>query len=171
MLNLRSAAVPSDDDLIRWSLDNPGFRFEFVTGETLVTPAGGRSGLRNAKLHLELGAWAEAHGFQAFGSSTGFVFGDLKVSPDEALLRAGRFSALSEDDQEKLVPLAPDVAVEILPKSQQHGKEREGVHAKCDAMARPGVGYVVLLDPFAKTVHEWGTQPASFPDLTIVFDV
>jgi Uma2 family endonuclease len=41
MLNLRRAAIPSDEDLIRWSLDNPGYRFEYVNGEiTIVSPTG-----------------------------------------------------------------------------------------------------------------------------------
>jgi Uma2 family endonuclease len=52
-----------------------------------------------------------------FGSNTGFVFGEklvLKVSPDEALIERTRFEALSDVDQEKLVPIAPDIAVGSL---------------------------------------------------------
>jgi Uma2 family endonuclease len=171
MLNLRSATIPSDEDLIRWSLDHPGYRFEYVNGEiTIVSPTGGKSGIRNSALHAKLYAWAKAHGYQIFGSNTGFVFGTssiLKVSPDEALMEDARFSALSEADQEKLVPLAPDIAVELVSKSQEYGKKREDVVMKCEAMFDNGVKHVVMLDAYAtraaQRVQTWGSAPPDFP--------
>jgi Uma2 family endonuclease len=172
MLNLRSATIPSDEDLIRWSLDHPGYRFEYVNGEiTIVSPTGGKSGIRNSALHAKLYAWAKANGYEIFGSNTGFVFGTssmLKVSPDEALVKTERFSALSEDDREKLVPLAPDIAVELVSKSQEYGKKRGDVIVKCKAMFENGVEHVVMLDPYAtigaERVRAWGEPPPDFPN-------
>ncbi len=171
MLNLRSSTVPSDDELIRWANDHPGYRFEYVNGEiTIVSPTGGKSGIRNSALHAKLYVWAKGHGYVIFGSNTGFVFGEtsiLKVSPDEALVQNARFDSLSEEEQEKLVPIAPDIAVELISKSQEYGKKREDVKAKCEAMSANGVNFVVMLDPYTKEKAErvttWGTRPLAFP--------
>ena len=116
------------------------------------------------------------HGSEAFGPSSGVNFSGLKVSPDEVLLRAGRFAALPEEDQECFIPLAPDVAVELISPGQGYGKTRGGVIPKCQAMFAAGVGYIVMLDPYAETEAErvmtWGTAPPNFPtDWAEVFKI
>ncbi len=171
MITLLSATVPSDDDLIRWSIDNPGYRFEYFAGEIhIVSPTGGMSGIRNSELHAKLYAWAKANAYRTFGSNTGFVFGadePLKVSPDEALIKTERFDALSVDEWEKLIQIPPDVAAVLVSKSQKYGKRREDVRAKCQAMFDNGVPYVIMLDPYgnvqAERVTTWGTRPPGFP--------
>ncbi len=167
MLSLRSTTIPSEDEIVRWSLDNPGFRFEFVDGNTIVTPTGGKSGIRSNALNLKLGVWARKHGYRAFGSSTLFIFADVKVSPDEALLRAERFDVLSDAEQENSVKVAPDIAVEIISRSQQAGKDRIEVQRKCEAMFRAGTSFVLMLDPYTSVASErvttWGTPPPDFP--------
>ncbi len=167
MLTLRSATVPSDEELVRWSLDNPGFRFEYFNGEVTVSPTTAKSGVRTSALNQKLGAWAKSHGYRSFGSSTLLAFGGLKVSPDEVLLRAERFAALSDDDQDQALSLPPDIAVEIVSKSQNWGKARGGVEPKCKAMSEAGVLYVVMLDPYAsiqaERVTTWGAPPPDFP--------
>jgi Uma2 family endonuclease len=74
VINLHSAIIPSDDDLVRWAIDNPGYRFEYFGGEIhIVSPTGGKSGIRNSELHAKLYAWAKANSYRIFGSNTGFV--------------------------------------------------------------------------------------------------
>ena len=166
MISLRHAP-PSDEQIIQWSLDNPGMRFEYVNGEITVSPTTGISGKRQSALNLKLAAWAKAHGYDSFGSSTLFNFGGLKVSPDEVLIRSERFLALSPEEQDESVKLVPDVAVEIVSKSQGYGKTRGGVLPKCEAMETAGVGFILMLDPYADTDSDretsWGNPPPDFP--------
>jgi Uma2 family endonuclease len=166
MLSLRHAP-PSDDEIVQWSIDNPGFRFEYVSGEVTVSPTTGKSGVRQSALNFKLAGWAAANGYESFGSSTLFHFGNLQVSPDAALMLEERFAALSEDEQDEIVTLVPDVSVELVSKSQGFGKARRGVIPKCKAMNEAGVAYVLMLDPYAQApaerVMEWGTPPPGFP--------
>jgi Uma2 family endonuclease len=67
-----------------------------------------------------------------------------------------------------LPPLAPDVVVELR---SENDRGREAIAEKCERWVAYGVGYVVLLDPFTKTIREWGVQPLGFPDLTAVFNL
>jgi Uma2 family endonuclease len=167
MISLRHEP-PTDEQIIQWSLDNPGVRFEYVNGEITVSPTTGISGVRRSALNLKLAIWAKAHGYRSFGSSTLFHFGGLKVSPDEVLILAARFDALSPEEQGETVLLVPDVAVEIVSRGNVFGKTRGGVLPKCQAMNGAGVGYVVMLDPSAadpaERVTTWGTPPPNFPN-------
>jgi Uma2 family endonuclease len=157
---------PTEADIFEWAAANPGYRFEYVNGEVTVSPSTGKSGVRQSELNQKLGAWAKANGYHSFGSSTLFHFGGLLVSPDEVLILAKRFDALSEEEQDETVRIVPDVAVEIVSRSQGHGKLRGGVLPKCKAMSEAGVGYVLMLDPYAAAVDRvtpWGTPPPGFP--------
>jgi Uma2 family endonuclease len=166
MIALRHSP-PSVEDIMQWSEDNPGYRFEYVNGEvTIVSPTTPASGRRTSALNVKLGIWAKANGYVSFGSSTLFQFGGLKVSPDEVLLRAEIFDALSLEEQDQIGTVLPDVAVEIVSKSQGQGKERRGVLPKCKAMHAARVGHVLMLDPYAhgeERITEWGVAPANFP--------
>jgi len=71
MISLRHEP-PTDEQIIQWSLDNPGVRFEYVDGEITVSPTTGISGVRRSALNLKLAIWAKAHGYRSFGSSTLF---------------------------------------------------------------------------------------------------
>ena len=166
MISLRHSP-PTDEQIIQWSLDNPGVRFEYVNGEITVSPTSGLSGKRTSALTFKLAAWAKAHSYDSFGSSTLFHFGGLKVSPDDVLILTAVFAALSAEEQDETVKLVPNVAVEIIARSQGFGKTRGGVLPKCMAMYAAGVGHVVMLDPYAATDGErvvvWGTVPPDFP--------
>jgi len=153
---------------MQWSDDNPGYKFEYVNGAvTIVSPTTPASGRRTSALNVKLGIWAKAHGYVSFGSSTLFQFDHLKVSPDEVLVLAERFDALSPEEQDRIGTLVPDIAVEIVSKSQGQGKERRGVLPKCKAMHEASVGYVVMLDPYAQgheRITKWGVAPPNFPN-------
>ncbi len=77
-----------------------------------------------------------------------------------------RFAALSDEEQDETVTLVPDVAVELVSKSQGYGKTRGGLFPKCVAMHGANVRYTLLLDPYASgmdRVTAWGTPPPEFP--------
>jgi Uma2 family endonuclease len=166
MIALRHSP-PSVEELMQWSDDNPGYRFEYVNGEvTIVSPMTPASGRRTSALNAKLWMWAQANGYVSFGSSTLFQFGGLTVSPDEVLVRAEIFDALTPEEQDQIGDLIPEIAVEIVSKSQGQGKERRGVLPKCKAMHEARVGYVLILDPYAvgdERVTEWGVAPPNFP--------
>ena len=129
-------------------------------------PDDGKSGVRTSALNVKLGVWAKAHGYTSFGSSTLFHFDEVQVSPDEVLILTHRFTALSEEEQDNTVTLVPDVAVERISKSQGYGKTRRVVIPKCTRMHNAKVGYVLMLDPYAKgsdRLAAWGSPPPDFP--------
>lgn len=158
---------PSVEEIMQWSVDNPGYRFEYVNGEvTIVSPTTPASGRRTSTVNVKLGMWAKADGYVSCGSSTLSHFGGLKVSPDEVLVRAETFDALSAHEQDQIGNLVPDVVVEIVSKSQGQGVERGAVLPKCKAMHEARVGYVLMLDPYAhgeQRVTEWGVAPPNCP--------
>lgn len=86
-------------------------------GEVLFYyPTGGGSGASNSDLAIELGIWARRDGTgRTFDSSTLFVLPNgAKRSPDAAWVTNAKWDALSDEEQEKPVPFAPDFAAEIL---------------------------------------------------------
>ncbi len=102
----------------RFAKQNEGIKTEMTMDGDLIAyyPTGGGSGVSNIKLSRLLDEWAEADGTGvAFDSSTLFVLPEgARRSPDAAWLRKDRWETLSEEDQEKPVPFAPDFAAEIL---------------------------------------------------------
>lgn len=96
-----------------------------------MTPAGGGSGHRNIKISAQLQLWAEQDGSGiAFDSSTGFVLPNGATrSPDASWLELARWNALTEDQQERFLPLCPVFVVELMSPTdslpEAHEKMRE----------------------------------------------
>ena len=82
---------------------------------TIMTPAGGGSSNRNAKLCRQLEGWVEASGLGvSFDSSVGFKFpNDLCRSPDASWVRSDRWDTLTTEEQESLPPICPDFVIEL----------------------------------------------------------
>ena len=88
-----------------------------MNGDLIVySPTGGGSGLSNTNLTCDLNIWVRQLGTgYVFDSSTLFVLPNgARRSPDAAWVTSDRWDALSEEEQEKPVPFAPDFAAEIL---------------------------------------------------------
>src|SRR5271163_2690574 len=104
-VRLRTEAPMSDLELMRFCAANESLRVEREpNGEILVmTPAGSKTGKINMRVSRLLDEWAEADGRGvAFDSSTGFTLPDGSMrNPDAAWLLAGRWNALSDEDQER----------------------------------------------------------------------
>lgn len=167
---LMDRAIVDDDALMELSEALRPSRVERLGGKIVVSPGtGGETGRRNSRLTRLLDEYAETHGFESFDSSTGFHVSDGDApSADHALLKTERWNALTPEDRRKLPPLAPDVVVELR---SENDRGREAIAEKCERWVAYGVGYVVLLDPFTKTIREWGVQAPGFPDLTAVFNL
>ena len=124
-------------------------RRELVRGVSIeMSPTGGRHGRLTALLTTFLSGHVEAHGLGAvYGAETGFLIErdpDTVRAPDVAFVAAGRVV-----DTDEFLPLAPDLAVEVLSPSDRYGEVDDKVHQWLAAGARQ----VWVVDPAAQRVH------------------
>ena len=142
----------SDEDLMLFCAANDIARIEReVDGEILVmSPAGNRTGRKNAAIIRALDAWAEEDGRgYAFDSSTGFTLPDGSIrSPDAAWIEAARWDALSEQDKNRFSPLCPDFVIELRSPSDNLA----GLEAKMAQWTANGAKLAWLIDPLGQTV-------------------
>jgi Uma2 family endonuclease len=149
---LRPPAPLSDDELMAFSEANKPCKVErLASGEILVkTPSGFRNNRREAYLVHELFAWAEADGRgEAVSSNAGFNLPDgSTLSPDAAWVESSRLSSLSEREQERFLPFAPDFLIEILSPSDSLPE----LDARMKQWIANGVLLAWRIDPFGGTV-------------------
>jgi len=169
--DLMERALFDDDALIELAAELRPATVERIDGKLVVSPGtGGVTGRINSRLTRILDEYAESHGYASFDSSTGFHMPDHNTpSADHALVTFVRWEALSEQERMKLPPLVPDITVELL--SERDRERKEITEKKCERWFTYGVAYVVLVDPFSQALSEWGTAPADFPDLRVLFNL
>jgi Uma2 family endonuclease len=142
----------SDEDLMRFCAANGIARVEReANGEIVVmSPAGNRTGRRNAAIIAALDAWAQqdARGY-VFDSSTGFTLPDGSLrSPDAAWIERTRWDALPEDEKNRFSRICPDFVLELRsPTDALHDLER-----KMHLWIANGVHLAWLIDPAHRTV-------------------
>ena len=134
------------EEFERMSLEN---NWELIDGELVeVSPAGNRSVWVAGEIFARLRQHARATGLGwAFADGAGFIlFGDRATvrSPDAAFVRRDRLPELSDH----FVPLAPDLAVEVLSPSDRMADALSKVAMYLEA----GVQLVWLVDPAASVV-------------------
>ncbi|MFP5275404.1 Uma2 family endonuclease [Coleofasciculus sp.] len=97
---------------------NPNVKFERnAKGELIiVSPTGGETGKRNAKLTTRFCVWNEQRNLgEIFDSSTCFHLPNgANRSPDVAWIQKQRWDALTEEQKEKFPPIAPDFVLELM---------------------------------------------------------
>jgi Uma2 family endonuclease len=123
--------------------------WELIDGELLeVTPASGRSSRIGGRLYARLADHAEPSGLGwAFPAETGFIlFDDRQTvrSPDAAVVLRDRLI----EPPDSFVPLAPDLAVEILSPSDRIADAL----AKVAMYLQAGTQLVWLVNPSTRTV-------------------
>ena len=137
----------SDEDLIRFCAANDIARVEReVDGEILVmSPAGNRTGRRNAAIISALDTWAQKDGRgYVFDSSTGFTLPDGSMrSPDAAWIEASRWNALSRADQNRFSPICPDFLIELRSQSD----DPAALEGKMERWIANGAKLAWLIDP------------------------
>ncbi len=142
----------SDDALMRFCAANDVLRVERdANGEILVmTPAGSRTGRKNAYLTQVLGIWADQDGRgYAFDSNTGFTLPDGSMrSPDVAWVLAERWDAMSDEDKDRFSPLCPDFIIELRSQSDRLLE----LQSKMDQWIANGVQLAWLIDPIDQCV-------------------
>ena len=124
-----------------------------------MSPTGGSTGRRNAKLVAAVVAWAEGErAGEVFDSSTGFRLPNgAERSPDLAWVRRARWDALTDAQRDRFPPLCPDFVVELRSPSD----DVEDLHAKMREYIDNGARLGWVLDPTSKTV--WVYEPERDP--------
>ncbi|MBA3354965.1 MAG: Uma2 family endonuclease [Pyrinomonadaceae bacterium] len=133
--------------------DNRDLRLELTfEGELIVMPpTGSKTGLRNARLNLRLGNWAEIDGTGiCFDSSTGFTLPNgAKYSPDSAWIRRDRWDAVTTEEQEGFAPLCPDFLIEL----RSHSDRLSRLQNKLQEYIENGAHLAWLIDPLKRQVY------------------
>ena len=171
MYTVRVSVPTTDDDLLRITDENPGWRVERdADGTVIMSPTGTRSGARSSRLGFLVALWNHQYGHGVtFDSSTGFrMWGKAVLSPDASWVSRDRWEALSEQQREKYAPLVPDVCIELVSESDVPNRLRR----KLLRYREHGAQYVVLIDPYRKTVWTDGERPPHFPtDFSEIFEL
>jgi Uma2 family endonuclease len=151
----------SDEDLMRFCAANDIARVEReVDGEILVmSPAGNRTGRRNAAIISALDTWAQKdrRGY-VFDSSTGFTLPDGSMrSPDAAWVEATRWNALTKAQQNRFSPICPDFLIELRSQTDDLAQ----LEAKMVRWLSNGAKLAWLIDPERQVVavYRSGGQP------------
>ncbi len=151
-VRIRLLRVPTDEELLELSERNPGYQFERTAdGRLVVSPTGGLSGRRSGEVFGQLREWnSRTRTGVVFNSSTGFRLPDGSLlSPDASWVRRERWEALSAEEREGFLPLAPDAVFEVRSRHQTQEELRE----KMRAYLRNGTRIAVLIDPYGRTVE------------------
>ncbi|HEU0115708.1 MAG TPA: Uma2 family endonuclease, partial [Thermomicrobiales bacterium] len=108
-------------------------RGELIRGEmTPVAPVGNPHWKIVGRLIAALGAFVENHRLGDIGPEGGFILArdpDVVVAPDVAFVRAGRVA----DDQPGFMPLAPDLAIDVISPSNSAPELSRRVRLYLDA--------------------------------------
>jgi Uma2 family endonuclease len=143
----------SEHDFYEFCMANKDLRMELTSEGDLIimSPTGGKTGIRNSKLNFRLSLWAEEDGTgQVFDSSTVFKLANgAQRSPDLAWVRNERWQALTEEQQEKFPPLCPDFVVELRSRTDP----LKTLQAKMREYVDNGAQLGWLLDPMERRVH------------------
>ena len=111
------------EEFTRLAAQYPDLRIELTKeGEvTIMPPAGGETGNRNADLTSDLVIWNRAGKTgKVFDSSTGFVLPNgAERSPDASWVELSRWEALSPEQRKKFVPLCPEFVMELRSSSDR----------------------------------------------------
>jgi Uma2 family endonuclease len=166
-LVLRSGLdMANDADFFQFCQDNADLRIErSATGElNLEMPTKSLTSERNALLTTLLGIWAlQTRLGKPYESSGGFRLPSGAIrSPDAAFIFHERLQALTDDEREGFLPLAPDFIVELRSETDRLSVLQEKMVEWRDSGVRLGL----LIDPTTKTVEIY--RPGS--EITVLAD-
>jgi Uma2 family endonuclease len=151
-LDMKSTRL-TDEQFFELCSANRDLRFErSADGELIImAPVTGRSGYRNIKLSQQLANWVDTNDLGiGFDSSTGFKLPHgADRSPDASWVRRERLEALTEEQKDSFLPLAPDFVVELRSKTDL----LKTLQAKMQEYMDNGVRLGWLIDPKSRRVE------------------
>jgi Uma2 family endonuclease len=138
----------SADELFEMGEDAP---YELIRGVLReATPTGGSHGWIGLRFGGRLGVFVDQHDLGlTYGAETGFVIEvdpDTVLAPDVAFVRSDLLPP--EEEDEKFVPVAPDLVFEVISPSNR----RREVEEKVSLYLEAGVRMVILVYPRRRTV-------------------
>jgi len=152
-LNLPETLKVSQEQFAELAQMNQDVRLELTAkGELIIMPpTGGETGNRNFEFYIDLGIWNRQKRLgKAFDSSTGFVLPNgANRSPDASWIKMERWSELTPQQRQKLLPLCPDFAVELVSESDRIANTRE----KMQEYLENGLRLGWLIEPKTRTVE------------------
>lgn len=141
-----------NDDFLQLSRDNQDVRIEMnKDGDLIIMPGtGGLTGRRNSRIIRKLDEWAEKDGTGvAFDSDTIFCLPNgAKKMPDASWISSEKWDALSEEEKDKIMPFAPDFAIELRSRTDSLKYLQE----KMQEYIENGVSLGWLIDPANRKV-------------------
>jgi Uma2 family endonuclease len=156
-----TASRPATEADLR-AMPDDGYKYELVDGEIRrMSPAGGRHGDAGAQLIALLVAFVKARRLgRVFTPDTGFRLPSGNVrSPDVSFVATGRFE--NEKAPIDYIPLAPDLAVEVL----SPGDRPRELLDKVGEYLEAGVRLAWVIDPESRTA----TRYRSLNDVGVFF--
>ena len=125
----------------------------------IMPPVAGSSGRRNIKVSYHLEHWHVQTGLGvAFDSSTGFTLPDGSVlSPDASWITTEQWEALTQEQQDRFLPLCPVFAVELLSPTDRLSDTRK----KMRSYLANGTRLAWLIIPKKKQVEIYESGKAS----------
>ena len=147
----------SDDDLVRLSQQNPGWKIERTDdGELRLSPTHTDAGAKSMEAAGQLRDYRKQAGGKVYDSSTGFKTPKGGVlSPDAAWIARERVALFSPEQQREYRTITPDVVIEVKSDSD----DWRDVKAKIDRYRADGAVYAVAIDPDSRDVYETGSSP------------
>jgi Uma2 family endonuclease len=143
----------TDEQLFKLCQANRDLRFErSADGELIImAPVTGMSGYRNGRLTQQLFNWVDTNELGvSFDSSTGFKLPNgADRSPDASWVQLERWNALTEEQKDSFIPLAPDFAVELRSATDS----LKSIQSKVQEYIDNGVRLGWLIDPKNRRVE------------------
>lgn len=147
-LQLQPVLDMNEDEFFALCQLNRDLRLERTAEGDLVimSPAGGETGNRNARLNAFLTVWALNDGSgEPFDSSTGFLLPNGAMrSPDAAWVKRFRLAVLTPEQKKNFLPLCPDFLIELRSPSDSV----EVIQGKMQEYLANGARLGWLIDPF-----------------------
>ncbi|MGK7876335.1 MAG: Uma2 family endonuclease [Xenococcaceae cyanobacterium] len=141
-VNFNSIIKLTDEQFYQLCRENPDVKFERnAKGELIImSPTGGGTGKRNAKLTTRFTLWNEQTNLgEVFDSSTGYQLPNgADRSPDVSWIKKERWDALTLEQQEKFIPIAPDFVLELMSPTDSLEKTQAKMQEYMDNRVRLG---------------------------------
>jgi Uma2 family endonuclease len=135
-------------------LPDDGRRYELVRGVLVeMTPAGGWHGENSSEISWHINSFVRPRGLgRVYVSETGFVLArdpDIVRAPDVAFVASDRLPPVR--DREGYLPLAPDLAVEVVSPYDRQSDVTDKLLEYLDA----GTRLIWVVEPRRRTVTVW----------------
>ncbi|CAN5183307.1 Uma2 family endonuclease [soil metagenome] len=142
----------NDREFLRFCRDNDDVLIEMnAEGDLEIMPGtGGITGRKNSFLNRKLGNWAEeTESGEVFDAQTFFRLNNgAKRMPDVAWVKTERWTSLTREEQEEIIPFAPDFVIELRSKTDV----LKDLQDKMQEYVENGVSLGWLIDPKSKQV-------------------